>query len=218
MYSALSISRSLLSTYPNMSFQGITFCCLSTAVMLSISLFLLPCVRGQESSTVPPDCNSANFSCSPSNYPGVGVCEDGQCYCNQTTLGDCFVLKNNSCQLNKCYEYMPEEGTCRKGTKSRTVAILLSFFLINFGAANFYIERFELAIPQIVLGLLLCFFQFGSCAVAATRDNSTSVACIVCCSINSLLSLLFVSWWIADLVIFLTNGRRSGGNNCPLFT
>ena len=184
---------------------------------LSISLFLLSsCVRGQESPTIAPDCNSANFNCS--DFPGVGVCgEDGLCYCNQTTLGDCFVLRNNSCQLNECYEYMSERGTCRRGTKSRTVAILLSFFLINFGAANFYIERFELAIPQIVLGLLLCFFQVGSCAVAATRDDSTSVPCIVCCSINSLLSLLFVSWWIADLVIFITNSRRSGDSDCPLF-
>ena len=192
------------------------FFCLSVVVTLSVSLFVVPsCVRGQESPAESPDCNSANFNCS--DYPGVGVCgENGTCYCNQTSLGDCFVLRNNSCQLNDCYQYMQEQGTCRKGTKSRTVAILLSFFLINFGAANFYIERFELAIPQIVLGLLLCFFQFGSCAVAATRDDSTSVPCIVCCSINSLLSLLFVSWWIADLVIFVVNSRPSR-DNCPLF-
>lgn len=195
--------------------RGTTVCYLSVVATLSVTLFLLPFVRGQESPTELPDCNSANFTCSI--YPEVGVCgEDGICYCNQTTLGDCFVLRNNSCQENTCYKYMPELGTCRKGTRSRTVAILLSFFLINFGAANFYIERFELAIPQIVLGLLLCFFQFGSCAVAATRDDSTSVPCIVCCSINSLLSLLFVSWWIADLVTFVVNSRPSR-DNCPLF-
>ena len=195
--------------------SGTIFYCLFIAATLSVSLFLLPCVRGQESPTELPDCNSANFNCS--SYPEIGVCdENGTCYCNQTTLGDCFVLINNSCQLNRCYEYMSEQGTCRKGTRSRTVAILLSFFLINFGAANFYIERYELAIPQIVLGLLLCFFQFGSCAVAATRDDSTSVPCIVCCSINSLLSLLFVSWWIADLVIFVLNSRPSR-DNCPLY-
>ena len=195
------------------------YCCLSIAAVLSISLLVVPCVRGQGSPTMQEcTCNSTNFSCSDYRYPDIGVCgDDGVCYCNQTTLGDCFILlTNNSCQLNKCYQYMSEEGTCRRGTKSRTVAIVLSVFLINFGAANFYIERFELAIPQILLGLLLCFFQFGSCAVAATRDDSTSVPCIICCSINSLLSLLFVSWWIADLIIFATN-MRSSGDGCPLF-
>ena len=195
--------------------SGRILCYLSIAATLSVSLFLFPCVRGQESPTELPDCTSPNISCS--DFPGVGVCgENGTCYCNQSTLGDCFVLRDNFCQVNECYEYMAEQETCRKGTRSRTVAILLSFFLINFGAANFYIERYELAIPQIVLGLLLCFFQFGSCAVAATRDDSTSVPCIVCCSINSLLSLLFVSWWIADLVIFVVNSRPSR-DNCPLY-
>ena len=111
---------------------------------------------------------------------------------------------------------MPDEERCRKGTKSRTVAILLSVFLINFGAANFYIERYELAIPQIILGLFLCFFQFGSCAIAASRDDDTSKPCIICCSINSLISLLFLAWWIADLVIFVTNDRTSR-DGCPLF-
>ena len=44
--------------------------------------------------------------------------ENGTCYCNQTSLGDCFVLGNNPCQLNDCYQYMQEQGTCRKGTKA----------------------------------------------------------------------------------------------------
>ena len=160
------------------------------------------------------DCDSGNFSCSI--YPDVGVCVNGSCYCNDTTLGDCFELINGTCQLSQCYQYFPDGMVCRKGTRSRLTAILLSVFLINFGAANFYIQRFELAIPQIILGLLLCFFQFGSCGVASTRDDDTSIPCIICCSINSLISILFLAWWIADLVIFVNNSRPSR-DGCPLY-
>ena len=74
---------------------------------------------------------------SGSDYPGVGMCnENGTCYCNQTSLGDCFVLRNNSCQLKDCYQYIQEQGTCRKDTRRRTAAILLSFILINFGTSS----------------------------------------------------------------------------------
>ena len=178
-----------------------------------IVLLRSPFIRSAGESLI--DCDSGNFSCS--EYPSVGLCVNGSCYCNETTLGECFFISSmNTCNLTTCYHYIPEEMMCRKGTKSRTIAILLSVFLINFGAANFYIERFELAIPQIVMGLLLCFFQFGSCAVAAARDDDTSLPCIICCSLNSLISLLFLAWWIADLVIFVTNTRTSR-DGCPLY-
>ena len=152
----------------------------------------------------------------------VGECNvtTGMCLCDvQPELGDCFILNSSSnyCIDNPsiCYN-SHKNGTCRVGRRSRTVAILLSIFLLNFGAANFYIEQFALAIPQIILGLALCLFQFGSCAVAGTRDEDTSVPCIVCCSINSVISLTFLAWWIADLIIFATNSRLDG-SGCPLF-
>ena len=44
---------------------------------------------------------------------------------------------------------------------------------------------------QTIGELFLFIFQFGSCAVAATRDDATSVPCIVCDSFNSIrMSLL----------------------------
>ena len=171
--------------------------------------------------TIDPTTNCSSrpqFSCNYMNWT-IGECNSttGVCLCNETTLGECFMLdESNYCIESHCYSYQEVDGTCRKGHRSRTVAILLSIFLINFGAANFYIERYELAIPQIILGLALCLFQFGSCAVAGTRDGETTPACIICCSINSVLSLLFLSWWIADLIIFAT-GMRQDGNNCPLY-
>ena len=154
--------------------------------------------------------------CSCQNVTAIGLCNSttGVCDCINST---CFILdaSSNCCQLDPCYRYLLDTGECEPLSKNRITAILLSVFLINFGAANFYIERYELAIPQIILGLFLCFFQVGSCAVAKTRDDDTSIPCIICCSINSLLSLLFFAWWIADLVIFISN-TRDDGRMCPL--
>lgn len=155
-----------------------------------------------------------------SDFSTVGVCNTvtGECSCNRTSTGAplvCFNLVDNFCELDRCYRYDNDTETCLEGVRSRKTALLLSIFLINFGAANFYIRRFELAVPQIVLGLLLCFFQIGSCAVANTKDDDTSTACIICCSCNAVFSLLFLAWWIADLVIFATN-QRLDGDDCVL--
>lgn len=191
----------------------------SSLIVLAVLVFST--VNCQE---VDPASNCSSRS-SPCNleYPTIGECNitTGLCNCNQSELSECFTLNytTNYCVKleSTCYSYQPaENGTCRKGRQSRTIAILLSVFLINFGAANFYIERYDLAIPQIILGLALCLFQFGSCAVAGTRDGETSVPCIVCCSINSVISLIFLSWWIADVIIFSTN-MRLDGLDCPLY-
>ena len=167
------------------------------------------------------DC-TANSNCS--SYNNLGICNNitGECSCENVFLNrtvECFRYNNetNFCDKLSCYKYFSSDGECREGLKSRTTALLLSIFLINFGAANFYIERYELAVPQIILGLVLCFFQFGSCAVACTKEDETSTPCIVCCSFNSLFSLLFLAWWLADLIIFAMN-NRDDGDGCPLYT
>ena len=160
-----------------------------------------------------------------SRYALVGECNDttGACDCslynNTGSLTDCFYLDStdNLCRVRKCWRFSNSSGECREDGKRRTVALVLSIFLINFGAANFYVERYELAVPQIILGLLLCFFQCGSCAVARKRDDDTSKLCIFCCSVNSFLSLLFFAWWLADLIQFATNSREDG-DGCPLVT
>lgn len=189
--------------------------------LLTCSLVLLGHLSWLQAQEV-TDCSMRqDFLCNTMNWTDIGECNftTGNCSCNQSTLGDCFTLNtNNYCVESRCYSYQELQGTCRKGRLQRTIALLLSIFLINFGAANFYIERYELAVPQIVLGLMMCLFQFGSCAVAGAResDGDTTIPCIVCCSINSVLSLLFFSWWIADLIIFATNTRLDG-MGCPLY-
>ncbi len=166
------------------------------------------------------DCTMRSPPCTLQNWTGIGECNmtTGVCSCDESSLEGCFSLNesNNYCVENTCFSYQEKEGTCRNGTRSKTITILLSVFLINFGAANFYIERYELAISQIILGLALILFQFGSCAVAGTRDGETTPPCIICCSINTFLSLLFLCWWISDLVIFATN-MRPDRQDCPLY-
>ena len=171
------------------------------------------------------DCSdrSANVC---SDFSFVGKCNEttGVCNCdlyNGTEPTDCFYNNpaENFCTIRDCYHFFNSSGRCREGSRSRLTALLLSLFLINFGAANFYIERFDLAVPQIILGLLLCVFQFGSCALSGKRDSDDPPrpACIICCGINSFLSLLFLFWWITDLIFFATNSRDDG-DGCPLYT
>lgn len=89
---------------------------------------------------------------------GVVKCNNtgimGFCMC---LLPQCYTL-NDTCRVLDCYS-ISDDLECRNGRKSRLTALLLSIFLINFGAANFYIERYELAAIQLVLGLLLCCVQ-----------------------------------------------------------
>ncbi len=190
----------------------------SGGIYIFVLLFLFVAVYGQ---TIDPDCNTREFPCTATNTSvPVGECNvtTGNCSCDTPlSVARCFLLNEtaNLCEPRKCFTLL-SDGTCREGRRRRVVALLLSIFLINFGAANFYIERYDLAIVQIILGLALCVFQFGSCAVAGTRDGDVTPPCIICCSINSLLSLLFLAWWIADIVIFATNTREDG-DSCPLY-
>ena len=97
---------------------------------------------------------------------------EGVARCNSTTgmcecLNDCYNLQNNSCTRKPCTS-LEDDGECLDGLKSRTTALLLSIFLINFGAANFYIERYELAATQLFLGLVLCCVQVRTVTIVIT--------------------------------------------------
>jgi len=199
---------------------------LTTRNILQLASVLLLVAGSRQQTATPapldPDCTARQFGCVLMNTSvPVGQCNSttGNCTCESPApLDDCFILNDtaNVCQLQKCFSYNQADGTCTRGRRRRVVALCLSIFLINFGAANFYIERYDLAIAQIILGLALCFFQFGSCAVAGSRDGDTTPPCIICCSINSFMSLLILAWWIADLVIFATN-KRLDGKYCALY-
>lgn len=185
------------------------------ASYLLATLLLLPALLsvclGAGNCTEDSDCSMT---------AGLGVCnETGLCECNSSLPLDCasFNATTGLCVLEPCYVYVGGEQLCRRGIYSRTTALLLSIFLINFGAANFFIRRYILAAIQIILGLLLIALQFGSCGASCTRKETTSKLCIVCCISNSIISLIVFSWWIADLVFFATNTRLDG-TDCPLYT
>jgi hypothetical protein len=118
---------------------------------------------------------------------------------------------------NICYTFLKDKDMCVNGRFQRLTALLLSIFLINFGAANFYIEQYALAIPQLIIGLIACVFQFGSCAerCISDEDSKATKMCVFCCGFNTLFSCLLFAWWLADLVIFALNWRLDG-RGCPL--
>lgn len=184
------------------------------AVLLTLVAY---CSAQNTTCSTDEDCSNLNLA--TVMYAGVCDTSSGICSCNSTLSTDCFHISGNMCAFTLCGDYTNTTNECRLGKKSRTTALLLSIFLINFGAANFYIEQYALAIPQIVLGLLVCVFQIGSCAAACVRDDKekTTISCILCCSINTVVSLAIFSWWIADLVIFALNDRMDG-DGCPLYT
>lgn len=189
------------------------------SVGLGVTLLFVLVSSGCATVSNSTDCR--DYGCS--TFALVGECNQtsGICSCdtyNTTERIDCFYYdSNNFCQVRDCWNFINSSGRCVETGKERLTALLLSIFLINFGAANFYIERYDLAVPQIILGLLICFFQCGSCALNSKRDDDTSKLCIICCSVNAFFSLFLFSWWIADIIIFATNSRDDG-DGCSLLT
>lgn len=186
--------------------------------LLCVTLLCVLVTSGCAADSNATDCRDHGCSI----FDLVGECDEtsGMCSCdvyNNTERIDCFHDSNNFCQVRDCWNFINSSGRCVETGKERKTALLLSIFLINFGAANFYIERYDLAVPQIILGLLICFFQCGSCALNSKRDENTSKLCIFCCSVNAFFSLFLFTWWIADIIIFATN-TRDDGNGCSLIT
>ena len=169
---------------------------------------------------------SNNTMCASVNYPDVGICtENGTCDCILETdpnlvLSQCFTTNNETSPCSKvagyCYVKEGSERGCVKSLE-RLTALLLSIFLINFGAANFYIMRYDLAIAQLIIGLIACVFQVGSCAerCVSDEDSKATKMCVFCCGFNTLFSCLLFIWWLADLIMFATN-MRLDGRGCPL--
>lgn len=179
-----------------------------------------------------------------SSVQGVGVCEEGTCACvlasdPSKNISRCFELTNSTEGFETCVKteetslcrhgawegpdhdccFTYRASSCVPGRFSRLVALLLSVFLINFGAANFYIERFDLAIPQLLIGLLACVFQIGACSercVNRDEESKATKACVFCCGFNAFFSCLLFAWWLADLVIFAIN-MRIDGRGCRLY-
>ena len=189
-------------------------CCVSSAPNIEIRQNAPQCNNNS-------DCYPVDFSANASIPVAFVQCTGGRCSCSE-----CFMRNDTS---NRCYvdppctDYDPETLKCEDNRRKTLTAFLLTFFLVPTGAANFYIDRLDFAIPQLLLGVIYIFFQccvvpcLKSCAKSAQDDGETWKGILACCLCipYCLLAWLFFSWWIADLVIFGTN-QRLDGDGCPL--
>ena len=162
------------------------------------------------------------------SYTSLVQCTDSECVC--TT--ECFLLNSTSgkCSLpeNRCYAYSPSDDSCHSSAPSWLTAVILSLLVGTTGADNFYINRFEFAIPQLLLFLSpLCgcfaFCSYTACAAFLyTRRNLRHISnCLnlMALILASLAAIIFplttLSWHIADLILFTFN-RRNDNEDCML--
>eukprot|EP00800_Vazella_pourtalesii_P008570 TRINITY_DN2229_c0_g1_i3.p1 TRINITY_DN2229_c0_g1~~TRINITY_DN2229_c0_g1_i3.p1 ORF type:complete len:202 (+),score=18.59 TRINITY_DN2229_c0_g1_i3:53-658(+) len=157
-------------------------------------------------------------------------CVSSECVCSS----ECFQLNLTSkrCFLrtSQCYSYSLSEDICHSTAPSWLTTFLLSLLIGTTGADNFYISRFDYAIPQLLLFLSpLCgcctLISYCICTmVISTKRNLRSLStCIhlMALSLSIIAAIVFplmtVSWNLVDLVLFALNYRHDG-NNCILDT
>ena len=99
----------------------------------------------------------------------TGVCVCSDCFMLNATANQCYLMP-------PCTDFDVARMECQDTRRKQLTAFLLAFFLTTFGAANFYVDRLEFAIPQLILGII---FICCSCANTCTRqcakdsDNTT---------------------------------------------
>ena len=184
---------------------------------------LFTCVTCQQQCTVASQCYPAGYvsggiAVSPSL---VNCSADGECVCR-----DCFYLDdgNGICAVNApCQTYDTTNNRCKDHRRSQVTAVILAALLSPVGAANFYIARYEYAVPQLVLLVVLIIAScFGRIVRYFSDDKrrDTEKFCALCSTVTAavvaILSFLaIIAWWLADIVIFTRNTRQDG-DDCPL--
>ncbi|KAI6655068.1 TM2 domain-containing protein 3-like [Oopsacas minuta] len=155
-------------------------------------------------------------------------CIDSECVC----LSECFELNltSKSCflQTSSCYLYSLSDDTCHSTAPSWVTAFILSLLFGTTGADNFYINRFDYAIPQLLLflsPLCGCFTLCSYCYCAmflSIRKNLRPIS--MCLNVTALilaslaaiiLPLITTSWNIFDIFMFGFNAHFDS-NGCTL--
>lgn len=145
-------------------------------------------------------------------------CVNNTCVCNS-----CFQSDTGMCTVARCYSYNIAGDTCSSTAQKWLAALVISILLGGTGAANFYIGRYEFAIPQLVL---FCFIMILPCVICVlyccTGCDCGDVARVCGLVVNFILAIILLilnlclaSWWVADAVIFILNERQDG-NGCGL--
>ena len=162
------------------------------------------------------DCYPPSFSNNSSVPTTLVECVESSCQCR-----DCFIRNASSgrCEVDEpCQQYDIALGECEDDRLSQRVAFLLSIFLSSTGAANFYIERFEFAVPQLLILVIVIVCAIVSKILQQFKErhnNCLAITSWITVIIVIVATLTIVAWWIADLVIFVQNDR-SDGDDCPL--
>ena len=164
-------------------------------------------------------------SCAPEELANQNIslsliecASDGQCICH-----DCFTLDStiNRCAVNPpCTNYDNYTHNCIDNRRSQLMAFLLASFLTISGAANFYIDRLEYAIPQLFIGITFTVLAcLAHCLKVALEENENQKLIFISWSVMGILLVIFglmlASWWLADLILFGTN-KQVDGNGCQL--
>lgn len=190
------------------------------------ALFTLLLIYSAQSTAI-NQC-SQSYQCNPVELGNTSISfiqcliENGQCQCN-----DCFLLNStvNRCYiLSNCTSYNNSTRQCTDIRRSRTNAIIYSAILTISGAANFYIERWELAIPQLLLGISFTLLPFIGVCIKGALDHRydedyEGPVKIISWTLLGMISVLVTTpmavWYIIDLVTFINNTRLDG-RGCPL--
>ena len=142
-----------------------------------------------------------------------GLCHCSSCFLLNSTINQCYTLPN-------CTLY--HNNTCFDIRRSQLIAIIYAVVLTIGGAANFYIERIDLAIPQLILGAIFTLFPFvGICVKRIldefdyTYDRTKRAVWIIKGVAYLLVTMTLFAWYIADIVTFAINTRLDG-RGCPL--
>ena len=170
--------------------------------------------------------------CLPLSLNGTSTslvnCTSSQCECKS----ECFELNtsSNTCTLvsSPCYSYSSALGECQSSAPRKITALLLSLFVGTTGADNFYINRFDFAIPQLILFLsplcgcfTLCFYSGCAVFLSSKRNWRPLAHCMHCSAliIATLAAIVFplttTAWNIADILLFASNSQLDN-NNCRL--
>ena len=146
-------------------------------------------------------------------------CVNNTCVCEP-----CFqAVTTGMCTVARCYSYSMTADECSSTAPRWLAALLMSILVGATGAANFYIGRYEFAIPQLVVFCIVLVLPCIICVLyCCTGCECGDVARVCGLLINFVLALILLiinlclaSWWIADLVIFSLNDRLDG-DGCEL--
>ena len=198
------------------------------SMYIRCSVILLLCYLSQTNSACTESTDCLEYSVLNVSTTSLVRCRSSECECSS----ECFELNLTSkrcfLQTSQCYSYSLSDDTCHSTAPSWLTTFLLSLLIGTTGADNFYISRFDYAIPQLLLFLSpLCgcctLISYCICtAVISTKRNLRSISnCfhVMALSLSAIAAIVFplitISWNMVDLVLLALN-KRNDGNDCIL--